>query len=128
MHTRYGLTVITRPTFEPVTLAEMRLHLRVAEDQTDEGSLITALITAARESVEKYTGRTLCDTTVEAAFYEDPDWYFDLPKPPVIEVQSIRYSAQTDGTDTLLAADQYTVDTSFGISPRIVPAYGVSWP
>ena len=122
---RYGLTVITPPTEEPVSLEEMKLHLRYEYD--DDNVLIETLITAAREWVERYTGRTLVDTTLEVAFEGYPDWFIDLPKPPVIAVQSFKYRT-SDGTDTTLADDQYTLDNAVALSPRIVPAYGIAWP
>jgi uncharacterized phage protein (predicted DNA packaging) len=42
---------------EPVTLDEAKLHLRV--DDTSDDTLITTLITAAREHVEKFIKRTV---------------------------------------------------------------------
>jgi len=42
--------VSTAPASEPITLAEAKLYLRV--DTTADDALITALITAARETVE----------------------------------------------------------------------------
>lgn len=122
---RYGLTVITAPTFEPITPTEAKAHMRVEHD--DDDALIETLITAAREWIERYTGRTLCETTLEVAFEGYPDWFIDLPKPPVIEIESFKYRT-ADGTDTTLAADQYTFDNAVAIAPRIVPAYGIAWP
>lgn len=124
---RHGLTVITPPSFEAVTLEEMKRHLRIDEDQTDEDDDIEMWMQVAREWVESYTGRTLTDTTLEVGFEGYPDWQIFLPRPPVIEVLSFKYHT-SDGADTTLAADQYTLDRSVALQPRVVPAYGVSWP
>lgn len=119
-----GLTVITAPTFEPVTLTEMKTHLRY--DYDNENTLIETLIRAAREWVENYTGRALVEQTLEYAIDSYPD-EMRLPRPPIIEVESFKYT-DSAGTSTLLAANQYTLDTSAPLLPRIVPAYNVSWP
>jgi hypothetical protein len=59
--TKFTLERVTQPEVEPVTLAEMKRHLRAFSSVTDEDSDITALIVAAREWVEDYTGRALID-------------------------------------------------------------------
>lgn len=48
---------LTPPAIEPVTLADMRAHLRL--DTADEDALLTALITVAREHIERETGLVL---------------------------------------------------------------------
>ena len=60
--------VITPVATEPVTLAQARLQVRLTDDDgTDEDTLLTAYITAAREIAEHYTGRALAPQTLEAA-------------------------------------------------------------
>lgn len=44
---------------EPVSLAEMRLYLRLDPDRTDEDDLVAALIVAARQAVEAESRRLL---------------------------------------------------------------------
>lgn len=124
---RSGLTVITPPTLEPFDLADMKVHLRVDSDITDEDDLIESLTAAAREWVESYTGRTLFDTTLEAAFEGYPGRQILLPKPPVIEIVSFKYT-DASGVDTTLGVDQYTLDQVYSLQPRLVPAYNVVWP
>lgn len=57
------LRVVTQATDEPVTLAEAKLHLRADGDDSD--TLIGALITAAREIVERQTGYALAAASYE---------------------------------------------------------------
>ena len=50
-----SLQLITPPAIEPVTLAEAKAHLKV--DTTDDDTLITSLIAAARARAEWHTRR-----------------------------------------------------------------------
>lgn len=126
-----GALLIARPTSEPVSLAEARKHLRI--DTADLDAAIAAQIIAAREFIEGYTRRALVPQTWD--FTYDWEWPCDRngyrivpPIAPVISVTHVQY-VDGDGATQTLAANQYQVvglgDDSL---PRIVPAYGVSWP
>lgn len=119
-----GLTVVTAPSFEPIKLAEAKQHLRF--DYDTENALIEVLIKAAREWVENYTGRALVEQTLEYALDGYPS-ELRLPRPPIIDIESFKYTDSV-GTLTVLATDQYTLDISATLQPRVMPAYNVSWP
>lgn len=97
------LKLITPPTSEPLTLAEVKVHLRV--DHADEDALINALIGATREAVEHYTNRQLMEATYELVADELHD--LTLPKPPFSALVSIEYTNNQD-TLTALPAENYT--------------------
>ena len=66
-----ALTLLTGPATEPVTLADMKAHLRI--DTADEDDLILALISAARLHVEARTRRALIVQTWRLWLDQWPD-------------------------------------------------------
>jgi len=113
---------------EPVTLAEARLHIR-ASDSTDDDTLITAWITAAREIAEHYTQRGLAPQTLEAAldeFPDDDDDNIDLPMSPVASITHIKYT-DTAGTEQTVSSTAYALSL-YGDARRVAPTYGNYWP
>lgn len=97
------IAVLTPPSSEPVSRSEAKAHLRV--DSSDDDTLIDALITAAREWVESYTGRALGLQTLQISM----PWFLrriDLPRPPLRTVVSMTYT-DTDGAEQSLAVGTY---------------------
>ena len=116
------LTVITPPAFEPLTLAEVKDHLR---DPTSEDPLIEGWIPMAREYVENDTWRALVTQTLDYTL----DWFpgiLLLPRAPVQSVTSITYT-DDQGTPQILAASEYQTDV-LSEPARIMPGFNKSWP
>lgn len=119
-----SLQIVTPPSAEPVTLAAMKLYLRV--ETPNEDDLISGLIAAAREKVEGFTGRSLINkayrqTLDSFPYYVDsvmsqmayPPAYYSLPRysttlwnysqmikllvAPLVSVERIDYRASSDG-------------------------------
>ena len=134
-----GLTLITPPVIEPVTLQEARAHLRIA-DATDDVLLLT-LIKTARLHLENESKRAFCSQTWELTLDQFPGsyWYnqawipsascltaIPLPRPVL---QSVTYIKYVDGAGVLqtLATSEYQV-VSKSEPASVVPAYGKYWP
>lgn len=130
-----SLSLITPPTFDPVTLAEAKAQCR--STTSEEDGLIAGYLLAARHYCEDHTGRVFATQTWEMKV--DGAWptVFDrptvsqrtrivLPNPPAQSVTSITYLDTTGALQTL-ASNQYSFSKGdiFGF---IEPAYGVSWP
>lgn len=128
-----GYAVVTGPTLDPVSLAEAKAHCRI--DSSDDDALLAGYILAARQYVERATGRVLM--TQRWNYFLDHAWpkawdgscyrsRIVIPLPPLRSIISMQYVDSNGATQTL-AADQYWVATSalYGI---VEPAYGVTWP
>jgi len=123
-----SLVRATQPAVEPVTLSEAKTHLRV--DVSDDDSLISAIVKAAREFVEEYLDRSLIHTqwTLRTdAFPRE----FELPRPPMAQAGTttatvVTYTLETQQTATLSTAE-YRVDRA--ATPGVIrTTYAGTWP
>jgi uncharacterized phiE125 gp8 family phage protein len=114
------------PTEDPVTLAEAKAHVRV--DHADDDSLITALIAAATNHLDGYTGilgRALITQTWRqdfAAFAPK----LRLALRPVASVTSVTYF-DGDNTSQTLSASIYGLFED-GAGPYIALDPDQTWP
>lgn len=111
------------PSQEPLTLEEVKAHLRV--DVNAEDSLIENLITAARVYVENDIGRALVTQSLVMKLPGFP-YPLELAHPPVQSVTSITY-IDLDGAEQTLSESLYTVDLD-SLQPNIVPSWGNVYP
>lgn len=86
--------LLTAPTAEPVTPAEVKVSARIDADITAFDLLIPMYITAAREQAEQETERCLMPQTWRAEL-DGWDWEVTLKASPFIELTGIEYH---DGT------------------------------
>lgn len=115
--------IITAPTFEPLSVADVSEYLRLDDSPTDT-LLISALITAARQHLENYLNRFIAEQTVELAL---TGWKDKIElSAPLQSVTSIKYLDQ-NGAEQTLASNQYIVDT-YSEPAAIYPAYNVTFP
>lgn len=120
----FSLSVVTAPAEEPVSLTDAKLHLRVTTDGED--TLISSLITAARQYVEETCSRALVEQTLEYTVDAWPCGGFLLPRPPLVSVTSIKYR-DTDGVEATWASINYLVRAG-EVPGRVVPGYSISYP
>lgn len=115
--------IITAPSFEPLSVADVSEYLRLDDSPTDT-ALISALITAARQHLENYLNRFIAEQTVELALTGWKD-KIDLSA-PLQSVTSVKYLDE-NGAEQTLNANQYIVDT-YSEPASIYPAYNVTYP
>lgn len=119
-----GLKRLAAATQPAVTLEEAKTQIGLYGGDLDE--LVTRLINAATESVERYTGRALVTQTWRLSLDEFPVGEIRVPRPPLGSISSVAYTDE-NGTNQTLSDSLYVVTTD--IEPaRIEPAYGEVWP
>lgn len=118
-----ALKLITAPTSEPISLTEAKSHLRI--DTTDDDTLITSLIVAAREYAQGFQNRAFVTQTYELWLDAWPE-YIQIPRPPLQSITSIKYYG-TDNIEYTMAPADYFADSK-SEPGRVVLAYGKSWP
>lgn len=94
---------------EPVTLSDAKLFTRVNSSSDD--SLLTSLITTAREMAEEYLGRSVVRQSYQMIFDDKISGAVKLLRPPVISINSVKTSAK-DGAETTVNSDFYYLNTN----------------
>lgn len=133
-----ALYLITAPTEDVVSRADMKKHLRVAAADTDDDDTIDAMRDAVVQYIDGrdgYLGRALADQTWELRMSWFPGGcdHIRIPLPPLIEVVSVKY-IDTDGNEQPYDAANYHV-TGAGDrgtlrlrANKCWPTLGVGWP
>lgn len=145
--------VITPPTAEPISLDEAHLHLRLdvydSPPAHPDDPLILSLIQAAREWIEKFTGRSMTERLLEYAVdafpghdrlggYRYPNHRLGvvyrgdgiypqpirLPGGPVNSLETVGY---VDGGGVVQTIGDAQFD-SYQEPARVLPASGGGWP
>lgn len=121
-------TVVTAPTKEPVSLAEVKGQLRLDMASTAEDTDLNRFIAAARWYYEWRTGRTIHQTTYDWVLSAFPgESYIALPRAtPLVSITSLIYKDST-GASTTVANTEYIADTD-STPGRLVLGYNKSWP
>lgn len=120
-----SLELVTAPTEEPVTVDEVKAHLRIDNDEDDV--YLGLLIAAAREHAETRIRRQLCTATWKLRLDCFPCWQIDVPLPPLVSVTTLAYTDTGGTTQTLTENTHFTKDI-YREPARIIPAYGQVWP
>jgi uncharacterized phiE125 gp8 family phage protein len=118
--------LVTAPAYEPVTLSDMRDHLRVTTH--DDDAYLTALIVAAREWSETFTRRCFVQQTWDQWFDGFPSGdRIELSKAPLVSVTGVYYTDYAESTTTMTVSTEYVVDSD-SVPGAVCLAYGTTWP
>jgi uncharacterized phiE125 gp8 family phage protein len=109
----------------PISLAELKAHLRIDVDETEEDALLAGYLAAATRWAEEYNGRRfLLQTCIDTL-----DVFPCVIRPsgcPLNTVLTITY-LDSAGAEQTLDPSAYLVDVS-SEPGRVVPAIDSSWP
>lgn len=123
------VSVVSSATAEPVTLMELKSHLRVSTSTsyTAENTYLNGLIGAARTYVEDVTWRKLMRQTWDMYLDQFPSTNeIRLPFGKLQAVTSVTYVNST-GATTTFSTGNYSVDTKSRIG-RVVLNSSALWP
>jgi len=96
--------VITEPLIEPITLDEFKIFAHI--DGDDEDVILRGFISSARIATEEYLGRALLQQTIRMLMDFWPGTVIELPKSPLISVDSV-FTIDEDDIETSYSSSNY---------------------
>jgi uncharacterized phiE125 gp8 family phage protein len=122
-----NLRIVTPPTAEPVSVAEVLAQIRLDDDggTHPEEAFLSSLITGARQAAERFTGRCFTDAVYELRV----DGFADQVALPVAPVRGLLPVAYRDASGQLagFAGSAFLDDHPFSPAVLLRPAAG-GWP
>lgn len=122
-----SLTRIVHPVVEPVSLSELKGHLRIDQDFTDDDLFLQGLISAGRMHVENASSRTLIRSKWRMKLDVFPAWNVELPNPPVMSDPVEVTYVPSDGVFNPVSFSNFRTDRD-AIQPVIRPQWNGFWP
>lgn len=125
------LILITPPEQDVITVAELKANLRQEDDGQDE--FLQTLIDQAVELVDPANGgnlgRALRPQTWELQLDRFPPWQLDLPFPPLITLDSVKYDDAAGVEHTLTVGTNFMMFGQGGVyKTYLAPMYNSFWP
>jgi uncharacterized phiE125 gp8 family phage protein len=122
-----GLKLITSPGAEPLTLAEVKAHLRITHSSDD--AMLAIYLAAARQWIDGPDGwlnRAIMLQTWELSLDTFPSAEIRLPLIPVKQIDSIKYD-DSNGAEQTMPPGDYFLDNPAHPS-WVLPYVGTGWP
>ena len=120
----YHFSVVTEPAVEPLSLDQALVQCHANAGVEDDW--FYDAITAVRRDAEMFTRRAFIEQTLRITFDTMPCLPVLLPRPPLIEVESVSFF-DLDDIETVMDAGDLLVDT-FNCPGRLSFNNGVSVP
>lgn len=121
----YSLKLITGPTEEPCTVADVKLHTHIGSDVAEDPIILTWIKTA-RQLAENFQRRAYVFQTWELSFDGFPTLPILIPRPPLINVESFKYYG-TDDVEYDHPLSNFIID--YNTEPgRMCLGYQLVWP
>ncbi len=120
------LTKLTDPTTLPVSLSDVKDHLRIEQDEVDYDNDLKELIYAAGSYVAEETHSTLITTQFTAKWDCFSSEVMKIPGWPIISIDSIQY-VDDDGVTQTLSPSLYRTEL-VQCPATIRPAISEDWP
>lgn len=120
-----ALVSTTGPALEPVSLTEVKTHLRI--DHMDEDVLLASLVIAARVHLETMLGLSFITQQWLLVLDRWPEGAsFPLPFGPVQQITGITLYDSEDQA-SIIASSDYSLD-ALSQPPRLIWRAGTAWP
>lgn len=123
-----SLKLITAPTVEPMSLANVKAFLKV--EHTDDDNLINELIRTVRKQAERFTKRHFMTQTWDWIFSDMiPQDPFEIPGVPLQSITGIFFTnATTEVEGSAIDTTKYLVEAnSTDVPGRVILKAGQQW-
>lgn len=131
---KYAVKVISQPSVEPISLSDMKLHLKVdgeanSPDSNPDDDLIERQIKAARVWCINYLGYAIVQQQFRLYLDEFPDASvdtIDLPFSKLLSIESVTY-IDTNSAQQTWSSSEYSADTA-SEQGRLMKDPDYAWP
>jgi uncharacterized phiE125 gp8 family phage protein len=127
-----NLQLLTDATADPVTLEELKQHIRLSTADTSEDAILSAYIKTASTMAAHKTGRAFMPQQWKLYLDSFPGGTeaITIPFTPLSSSATdvvITFNEDASGDSTTLASTAYTIDY-VSEPPKVYPSYGNDWP